>query len=216
MNSHLSSSDHVNINVNKLRSEVQAREDRKYKTFEKVLEMCYQKILSTNKTTDDCCCTFICPQVVFGLPLYNLMDCIKFIMEKLVEKGFYIHLALPNHIFISWKKESNQYPEYSKSSGNYYQLESSQPQLQLGYKQNISRNNNQNINNNHHQGKTTINKYSNKNIEYGERKLFINKPEQNKKDKQYRPIEDYQQTSNSIYDTDDIDLFRNKIDELLA
>ena len=44
----------------------------------------------------------------------------------------------------------------------------------------------------------------------------MNKPEQNKKEKQYRPIDDYQQTSNSIYNTNDIDLFRNKIDELLA
>ena len=39
------------INISKLRNEVQHREDRKYKTFEKVLEMCYQKILSTNNLT---------------------------------------------------------------------------------------------------------------------------------------------------------------------
>jgi hypothetical protein len=208
-NSSQNSSHYVNINVNKLRSEVQAREDRKYKTFEKVLEMCYQKILSTNKTNDDCCCTFICPQVVFGLPLYNLMDCIKFIMEKLVEKGFNIHLALPNQIFISWKKESSDYPE---SSGNYYQIESSKPQLQLGYKSNASRNNNTNHTNHNNQSKKNNDKHN----EFSERKLFMNKPEQNKKDKQYRPIEDYQQTSNSIYDANDIDLFRNKIDELLG
>jgi hypothetical protein len=206
----------VSININKLRSEVQAREDRKYKTFEKILEMCYQKILSTNKTSDDCCCTFICPYVVFGLPLYNLIDCIRFIMEQLVEKGFNTHLALPNHIFISWKKESNDYPEYSKSSGNYYQLESSKPQLQLGYKSNTSRNNNTNNTNYTNYNNQTTKKHNDKNIDNSERKLFMNKPEQNKKEKQYRPIDDYQQTSNSIYNTNDIDLFRNKIDELLA
>ena len=212
-NSSQNSSHYVNINVNKLRSEVQAREDRKYKTFEKVLEMCYQKILSTNKTSDDCCCTFICPQVVFGLPLYNLMDCIRFIMEKLVEKGFNIHLALPNHIFISWKKESSDYPE---SSGNYYQLESSKPQLQLGYKSSRHNNTNHTNHTNHTTHNNQAKKNNDKHNEFGERKLFINKPEQNKKDKQYRPIEDYQQTNNSIYDANDIDLFRNKIDELLA
>lgn len=206
MNSHLTSNHYVNINVNKLRSEVQAREDRKYKTFEKVLVMCYQKILSTNKTSDKCCCTFICPQVVFGLPLFNLMDCIKFIMEKLVEKGFYTHLALPNHIFISWKKTSNENLEYYNSTDNYYQLATLLPQsqLQLGYKNDNSRNNNQYRQNN------------DKNNEHAEKKLFMNKLDQNKKHKQYRPIEDYKQTSNSIYDINDIDVFRNKIDELLA
>jgi len=78
----------VNVNINKLRNEVQSRENRKFKTFEKVLEMCYHKILTTNKTSDECCCTFICPQVIFGLPLFNLMECINFIMEKLIEKGY--------------------------------------------------------------------------------------------------------------------------------
>jgi len=141
-------------------------------------------------------------------------------MERLVEKGFNTHLALPNHIFISWKKESNDYPEYSKSSGNYYQLESSKPQLQLGYKSNTSRNNNTNNTNytnyNNQTAKKHNDKNNDKNIDHSERKLFMNKPEQNKKEKQYRPIDDYQQTSNSIYNTNDIDLFRNKIDELLA
>ena len=38
-----------------------------------------------------------------------------------------------------------------------------------------------------------------------------------KPDKQFRPIEDYKQTqqSNMIYNSNDIDIFRNKIDELL-
>jgi len=43
----------------------------------------------------------------------------------------------------------------------------------------------------------------------------MNKPN-TEKSKQYRPIEDYNNTSNNIYDSDDIDLFRNKIDELFT
>ena len=34
--------------------------------------------------------------------------------------------------------------------------------------------------------------------------------------KAYKPIDDYNYTNKSIYDTDDIDLFRNKIDEILG
>jgi hypothetical protein len=180
-----------NVNINKLRNEVQAREDRKIKTFEKVLDMCYQKILNTNKTSDECCCTFICPQVIFGLPLFNLLDCIKFIMEKLVEKGFNVHLALPNHIFISWKsnQQNNQNNDYNK----YMQLGAPHQQLKIGYNKSNETNNS---------------------TERGERKLFMNKTKE--KLKQYRPIEDYNNSSNNIYDSDDIDLFRNKIDELFT
>jgi hypothetical protein len=184
-----------NVNINKLRNEVQAREDRKIKTFEKVLDMCYQKILNTNKTSDECQCTFICPQVIFGLPLFNLMDCIKFIMEKLVEKGFNVHLAFPNHIYISWKTEEQKQNQYNNeyNYNTYMQLGAPKQQLKLGYNQTNGNGNS---------------------TEKSERKLFMNKTKE--KPKQYRPIEDYSNSSNNIYDSDDINLFRNKIDELFT
>ena len=187
----------VNINVNKLRNEVQARENRKFKTFEKVLEMCYQKILSTNKTCDECCCTFICPQVVFGLPLFNLIECINFIMEKLIEKGFETHLALPNHIFISWKPQSEERAKYS-----YLPLGAPQPKMQLEYNNNSYTNTN-----------------SNTKSRNNERKLFTNNPQDKQKQKNYRSIDDYNSnglTNVSTYDTDDISLFQSKINELFT
>lgn len=168
----------------KLRGEVEAREARKIKNFEKILESCYNKILNTNKQSDTCCCVYTCPSVVFGLPLFNMYDCINYIMTKLVEKGFEVHLAVPNNIFISWKKESNP-----KNSNRYLQLE---------YSNMIPEN--------------TINKKNNERPR--ERKLFSSNNQQ--KEKNYRPIEDYIQTSNNInYNQDDINLFQSKIDELL-
>ena len=184
----------VNININKLRTEVQERENRKYKTFEKVLELCYQKIINTNKTSDDCCCTFICPQVIFGLPLFNLMECINFIMEKLIEKGFDTHLALPNHIFISWKPQIKEQP-------TYHYLNAPKQKLQLEYPSSSS---------------STRNKP--KNLEqHNEYKLFRNNTKD--KQKQYRPIDDYHSnglTNTCTYDTNNINLFQSKIDELFT
>ena len=40
------------ININKLRNEVELRQNRKYKTYEKVLDICYQKILICNKNNN--------------------------------------------------------------------------------------------------------------------------------------------------------------------
>ena len=62
----------LSLNINKLRSDVEEREKKKRKIFENILEMCYQKILNTNKKSDDYNCTFIVPNVVFGLTLYNI------------------------------------------------------------------------------------------------------------------------------------------------
>lgn len=192
------------LNPAKLRSEVEAREARKIKVFEHILNMSYNKVMTTNQQTDDCCCIFTCPSVVFGLPLFNLMDCIRFIMVKLIEKGFEVHLAVPNNIFISWKKESN--PDYSRQ---IYQLEAPSR---------ISPNSNSN---------SRINKLTaimpSSGYREGEYKLFSSKPgtkKEKEKEKNYRPIEDYRQTSighgTGGYNLDDIDLFHSKLDELLA
>ena len=174
------------LNPNKLRSEVQAREARKIKTYERILEMCYNKILTTNKQCDDCCCIFTCPNVVFGLPLFNLFECIRFIMEKLVEKGFEVHLAIPNNIFISWKPESEKRAQYSR---DLYQLDKpTHTQLSLDYK-------------------------PNEKLQDKDRKLFLGKSEV-KKERNYKPINDYQQSTNIIYNDDSINLFRTKFDQL--
>lgn len=197
------------LNPARLRNEVESRDARKIKIFEHILQMCNNKIMIANQQTDECCCIFICPSVVFGQPLFNLMDCIKYIMIKLVEKGFEVHLAIPNNIFISWKHNSNP-----NNSRNLYQLEAP-----------IINNTTTNTKNNKlslmhpHTYSTQPHTYSNKT--HNDYKLFMNKTMHNKKEKNYRPINDYMTTSinsnntKNEYTLDDIELFHNKLDEIL-
>ena len=95
----------LNINVKNLQTEVEERERRKFNTFDKVLDACYAKILSTNQKNTDCCCLYTCPPVIFGVPLYNVTDCVKYVMDKLIKKDFKIYFTHPNLLFISWKNE---------------------------------------------------------------------------------------------------------------
>ena len=198
------------LNPAKLRSEVEAREARKIKVFEHILNMCYNKIMTTNQQTDDCCCIFTCPSVVFGLPLFNLMDCIRFIMVKLVEKGFEVHLAVPNNIFISWKKESNS--DYSRQM---YQLESP---IRIGTGSGTGYGTGSGSGSRGNKLSAIMPLAGSRESEY---KLFSSRPETKKeKEKNYRPIEDYRHTGIGSgtrgYNLDDIDLFHSKLDELLA
>lgn len=210
------------LNPARLRSQVEAREARKIKVFEHILDMCYNKILITNQQIDECCCIFTCPSVVFGLPLFNLIDCIQFIMIKLIEKGFEVHLAVPNNIFISWKKESN--PDYSRK---IYMLDTPSKinNLALMPPNNLSdfitnKHNKNNYNfKNYENNENNENYENNKNSIKNDYKLFENKMGK-KKEKNYRPVEDYRQISIDSkiggYKLDDIDLFHSKLDELLT
>jgi hypothetical protein len=196
----------VALNLEKLRSEVIAREDKKFQTFEKLLNMCYNKIINTNKTSSDLSCSFIVPRMVFGLPLFDINECIKYIMTKLTEKGFEVHLAIPNKLLISWRPDSESQATYCRE---LYQLESgnttgngnsNRGRLAIGYGGPIEQQSRQLGNS----GRSDL-------------KLFSAKPDKNNQ-KKYKPIEEYHQSQNmpSIYEPDDISLFRNKIDELFT
>lgn len=166
------------ININKLRSEVEEREKRKQIIYEKVLNLCYQRILNNNKQNDDYTCTYIVPTVIFGLPLYNVDDCVAFIMNKLIEKGFDIVFAVPTTIHISWKPvDKNQ-----NNNHNHNYIQNNKPK------------------------QITNSQY--KNIDY--------KPKTNLQiqSKNYKPVDDYSQTHSLIYDTDDINLFQSKLDNI--
>ena len=197
----------LSININKLRSEVEDRENNKLKIYEKILDMCYQKILNTNKQYNDYSCTFIVPNVVFGLPLYNIEDCIIFIMNKLVEKGFEIYFALPTSIHIFWRPK-----DYINKNQNNKLYLNNITQNQLEYYSSLQPQNKLMIKYNDIYNTKNYDKYNEINSNTTKTQKNINNTNQTKN---YRPIETYQTTSHSIYDLDNLDIFQNKVEHLL-
>jgi hypothetical protein len=174
------------MNINKLHKEVEERENRKYKIFDKVLDICYQKILNTNQTNNNYYCSFIVPNMVFGLPLYNVNECCSYIIDKIIEKGFDVYLAHPTTLHISWKpKTQNTTTSQSTPSTpsiNYYQQ--SHPKYALTSSQNMN-----------------TDKYINTRT--------------TKQKKEYRHINDYKtNNNNTIYNDEDLELLHNKLDNL--
>lgn len=190
----------LSLNINKLRSEVEDREKKKIKIFENILEMCYQKILNANKQYNDYSCTFVVPNFVFGLPLYDIGDCIKFIMDKLVEKGFEIYFALPSTIHISWKPEGYMKKMNTNYNTNntieYYNTLKSNNQLMIKY------DGSNNLNNNTKNKKYTTENTNNMNST------------KNNNDIKYRPINEYKTSMDTIYNLDDLDIFQNKVEHM--
>ena len=187
----------MTLNINKLRNEVDEREKKKINTYEKVLDMCFKKILHSNQNYSDYYCIFIVPNVVFGLPLYNIVECCGFIIEKLVEKGFEVYLAVPTSLHISWKPKDN-----NKVNNNYNNYNNNKLQLQYNNYNNYNNNKLQlqyNDNNNNNSLDTSLNK-----------QIAI----KNKNVIQHRPIDDYKQSRNTTYDPNDLEIFRNKLDNL--
>jgi len=91
------------LSINQLHKEIEERMEKKKNVYQKILELCHQRINNTNKKNNDCHCFFSCPSFMFGIPLYNVTNCVIFIMEDLTQKGFQIQYTHPNLLYISWK-----------------------------------------------------------------------------------------------------------------
>lgn len=201
----------MSMNINKLHKEVEARENRKFKTFEKVLDACYQKILTHNQNSNDYTCKFLVPNMMFGLPLYNVADCCQYIIEKLIEKGFDVYLAYPTTLHISWQPKSEnknqhsiEYDKYDKYDNyNNYDKSNKNKTMEIDYPEFLNYNSgggngsSAKSNNNNLQQPRPRNKSTNSNS------------------RNYRPITDYKSgNSDTIYNSEDLDLFSSKLDKL--
>ena len=83
------------------------KEIRKLGLYKKILNRCFYKIrLAVEK--DQLFCFFQLPEYVSGSPLYNMTDCLFFMLNELSKKGFHCKYCHPLQIYITWpQKEKN-------------------------------------------------------------------------------------------------------------
>lgn len=79
----------------------QKRERTRWKTYDKILKQCMREIEKANKM-DLFYCFFGVPEMIFGVPVYNLKKCIYYICNVLIKNGYNIRFTKPNIIYISW------------------------------------------------------------------------------------------------------------------
>lgn len=77
------------------------REQRRTKIYTKILENCFKRIkLCADK--EETVCIYTLPEYIVGVPLYNMTDCIMFILQNVKSKGFNCRYYHPYTIIITW------------------------------------------------------------------------------------------------------------------
>jgi hypothetical protein len=85
-----------------------ARQARRYEAFEIILENVYKKIQKCIQVTRNVfSCFFEVPEFIIGYPLYDLNECIQYIVKILISKGFAIQYMFPRILFVSWSPKPN-------------------------------------------------------------------------------------------------------------
>lgn len=139
---------HTKINMDELYESKQKKDLAKLNVFKKILGRVHQKIKTTNRITRNSpCCWFTVPEVILGIPYYDHIACIEFLVHELEENGFIVRYNHPNVLFVSW---NHWVPSYVRSEikkktgvevdgyGNVVEKKEKQPDLNFAPKSNSS------------------------------------------------------------------------------
>ena len=92
------------INMNELYNLKKKKEQIKNKSFDHIIELCHKRI--KNIAAHGGLNTFYeIPGMLLGYPLYNIYECLEYIVDKLRKNGFLVQILPPPHVcvvYISW------------------------------------------------------------------------------------------------------------------
>ena len=91
------------INLDDLYKTQKGIEDNRIKIYQKILLRVHKKIKTTSRNRNcDKFCFFLVPEFVLGIPMYDISTCITYVIDKLLDNGFFVRYTHPNLLFISW------------------------------------------------------------------------------------------------------------------
>ena len=71
--------------------------------YKNILARIHKKIKTTARQKyDNQFCFYLIPEILIGLPKYDVQTCTSYVIEKLNENGFKTKYTHPNLLFISW------------------------------------------------------------------------------------------------------------------
>jgi len=108
------------LNLDELFEKKQAHDLATVKNYNAILNRIHNKIkLTSRQQIDSHFCWFLIPEVMIGVPKYDIAICISYVIEKLQDNGFNVRYTHPNLLLISWNHWVPQYvrTEIKKKTG---------------------------------------------------------------------------------------------------
>lgn len=89
------------FSISEIHKKQKDREKNRIKVYENISAKCFKKIKETS-LNEETFCFFKIPEYIPGLPIYNITECVMFLLNLLHEKGFNARYCDSLMIFISW------------------------------------------------------------------------------------------------------------------
>jgi hypothetical protein len=92
---------YYSFSVVEIHKKQREKEKNRLKIYESISARCFKKVKESS-LNEETFCFYKLPEYIPGLPLYNMTECVIFILNILHEKGFNARYCDPFMIFISW------------------------------------------------------------------------------------------------------------------
>lgn len=122
------------LSVNDLIQSRNKRAQKRKECFDKIVQECCLKI-KKSANLNKALCIFDVPEFVIGYPLYDLNECISYVIEALTKNGFEVRYLHPNFLIISWFIAAPQQPKIPVATSPLTLMHQAQIQQQLQGKQ---------------------------------------------------------------------------------
>jgi len=93
--------DSFSFSISEIHKKQKDREKNRIKIYENIASKCFKKIKETS-LNEETFFFFKIPEYIPGLPIYNITECVMFLLNLLHEKGFNARYCDSLMIFISW------------------------------------------------------------------------------------------------------------------
>ena len=93
--------DNYSFSIQEIHKKQKEKERSRLKIYENISSRCFKKIKETS-SNEETVCFFKIPEYIPGLPIYNMTECVMFLLNILHEKGFNARYCESFMIFISW------------------------------------------------------------------------------------------------------------------
>jgi hypothetical protein len=128
------------LNMNELFETSNNKTLRRLELYDSILQKCHSRIKYYSKHEHTMCCYPI-PEFIIGMPLYDVSELRKFIMNSLTKNGFKIMYIEPNWLVINWENNNRKLTnmqnktEVKNTKSNYKPIEDYKPTGGLIYDQ---------------------------------------------------------------------------------
>ena len=109
------------INLDDLYQRKKQHDISSMNNYNKILNRIHNRIKTTSRLQlNEQFCWFIIPEMMIGVPKFDIGTCIAYIIDKLQDNGFNVRYTHPNLLFISWIHWVPDYvrTEIKKKTGN--------------------------------------------------------------------------------------------------